>query len=155
VLAGLGRARGRWIVVMDADLQDPPEAIPLLLAAARERGVPVVFAGRRGLYQSPARLATSRAFKRSLALLTGIPPDAGLFVALERPVVERVLRLDGKRPYVTAMIGAAGFSMTSVPIERGRRPSGSSAYRSRDRVASAIRAYAWVVSWRLRSVVRG
>jgi glycosyltransferase involved in cell wall biosynthesis len=155
VIAGLGGAGGRWIVIMDSDLQDPPEAIPLLLAVARERCVSVVFAGRRGRYESAPRLVTSRAFKRSLALLTGIPPDAGLFVALERPVAERVLELDGTRPFVTAMIGAAGYPMTSVPVHRTPRPSGSSTYRSRDRVASALRAFAWVAGWRLRRLRRG
>jgi hypothetical protein len=140
---------------MDADLQDPPEAIPLLLAVAQEHGVSVVFAGRRGRYESMSRLATSRVFKRSLAILAGIPPDAGLFVALERPVVERLLQLDGRQPFVTAMIGATGYPATSVPVARAPRPSGSSAYRFRDRVIGALRAYAWVLGWRLQRLRRG
>ena len=57
------RARGSWAAVLDGDLQDPPEAIPQLLAAGREQGVPVVFAGRRGRYESRARLLTSRALQ--------------------------------------------------------------------------------------------
>ncbi len=150
VMTGLGHARGHWIVVMDADLQDPPEAIPLLLASAREQHMPVVFAGRRGRYESTPRLLTSRAFKRSLAALAGLPPDAGLFVALERPVVDRVLELDGSRPFVTAMIAATGYPTASVPVPRATRPSGSSAYRSRDRVAAAARGLSWAVAWRLR-----
>ena len=155
VLAGLASASGRWVVVMDADLQDPPEAIPLLLATARARGVPVVFAGRRGRYESAVRLATSKMFKRSLAILAGVPPDAGLFVVLERPVVVRVLELDGRRPFVTAMIGAAGYPMASIPVARAARPSGPSAYRARDRVIGALRAYAWILGWRLRRLRRG
>ena len=58
VMEGLRRASGAWTVVMDADLQDPPEAIPELLGAARERGIDVVFAGRRGRYESLPRLAS-------------------------------------------------------------------------------------------------
>jgi polyisoprenyl-phosphate glycosyltransferase len=154
VLDGLAAARGRWTVVMDADLQDPPEAIPLLLDTAQSAGARVVFAGRRGHYQSAGRLATSRLFKRSLAKLTGLPPDAGLFVLLDRATVDRVLALDGKRPFVTAMIGATGARMVSVPVTRAPRPTGSSAYRQRDRIASSIRAFAWVLSWRLRRATR-
>ena len=47
-LAGLARACGEWVVVMDADLQDPPEAVPVLLEVGRT-GYDAVFAGRRGI----------------------------------------------------------------------------------------------------------
>jgi glycosyltransferase involved in cell wall biosynthesis len=152
VLAGLGRARGTWTAVMDADLQDPPEAIPHLLEEATRTGAPIVFAGRRGRYESRFRLLTSRVFKRALAALARVPPDAGLFVILARPVVERLLELDGRRPYVTAMIGCTGFGMVSVPVVRAARPSGESAYRFRDRLTSAGRAFGWITAWRLRSL---
>ena len=91
VLAGLARARGSWAAVLDGDLQDPPEVIPQLLAAGREQGVSVIFAGRRGRYESRARLLTSVLYKRTLSLLVGVPRDAGIFVVLERPVVDRLL----------------------------------------------------------------
>ena len=62
VMRGLSLARGKAMVVMDADLQDPPEAIPRLLSEL-QRGPAAVFAGRRGHYESWSRLLTSRLFK--------------------------------------------------------------------------------------------
>jgi glycosyltransferase involved in cell wall biosynthesis len=59
VVTALSEARGEWVVVMDADLQDPPEALPELLRAG-EAGFSAVFAGRCGEYESRFRLLTSR-----------------------------------------------------------------------------------------------
>jgi glycosyltransferase involved in cell wall biosynthesis len=150
VLAGLAEARGGWVVALDGDLQDPPEAVPVLLDAAQELGVPVVFAGRRGRYQSRARLLTSRAYKHVLAALTGVPRDAGLFVALDRAVVDEVLRMHGpRRPSVVAMIGCTGAPSRSIPVERAPRASGRSSYGAWGRLTLGWRAVAWVVAWRL------
>jgi polyisoprenyl-phosphate glycosyltransferase len=134
VLAGVVHARGPWIVAMDADLQDPPEAIPALLDAARG-GYDAVFAGRRGEYESRGRLWTSRIFKRVIGLLSGVPPDAGLFVAFNRRTAEGLLAMDARRPYVVAMIGRTGARSTSVPVVRERRREGSSSYTSGMRLA--------------------
>jgi glycosyltransferase involved in cell wall biosynthesis len=150
VLAGLARARGSWAVVMDADLQDPPEIVPRLVEAGREAGVPVVFAGRRGRYESRARLLTSRLYKRALALVAGVPADGGMFVALERPVTCQILAMDGpRRPSVVAMIGCAGVPMLSLPVERSPRPCGQSSYSSLGRLRLGWRAVAWVAWWKV------
>ena len=150
VLAGLARARGSWAAVLDGDLQDPPEAIPQLLAAGREQGVPVVFAGRRGRYESRARLLTSVLYKRTLSLLVGVPRDAGIFVVLERPVVDRLLGMHSRRrPSLVAMIGCTGAPMRSVPVERAPRPEGGSSYSALGRLRLGWRAVAWVVSWKV------
>jgi len=150
VLAGLAEARGAWVVAIDGDLQDPPEAVPVLLDTARDLNVPVVFAGRRGRYQSRMRLLTSRAYKHTLAALTGVPSDAGLFVALERPVVEELLRMDGpRRPSVVAMIGCTGAPTRSIPVERAPRASGESSYGAWGRLTLGWRAVVWVIAWRL------
>jgi len=149
-LAGLARAHGDWSVVMDGDLQDPPEAVPELLRAGRVAGVPVVFAGRRGRYESRTRLLTSRLYKRTLSRLAGVPPDAGIFVALERPVVEKLLTMrTRRRPSLVAMIGCAGFPMRSLPVERAQRPEGESSYSPWGRLRLGWRAVAWVVAWKL------
>ena len=150
VLAGLARARGSWTAVLDGDLQDPPEAVPLLVAAGRNAGVPVVFAGRRGRYQSRARLLTSRLYKRMLSLLAGVPPDAGIFVVLERPAVDRLLAMrTRRRPSLVAMIGCTGLPLLSVPVERAARPDGESSYSSLGRLRMGWTAVAWVVTWKL------
>ena len=108
--AGAGRTRranGAWAVVLDGDLQDPPEAIPLLLDAGAA-GVPVVFAGAaRPLRVAHATPHLPRIYKRTLALVAGVPADAGIFMALDRWVVERLVALGGgrRRPSLVAMVG--------------------------------------------------
>ena len=146
VVEGLYLAQGARVLVMDADLQDRPESIPELMGPA---GFHAVFAGRRGRYESTSRLLTSRLFKRTLALLTGVPADAGLFVLLSREMVDRLLGMPRRDPYVVAMIGCTGMPVTSVPIEREPRPHGRSAYTLRGRVRAAWRALRWTLEWRL------
>jgi len=147
VLEGLRLARGDWTVVMDADLQDPPEAIPVLLAHAG-RGDDVVFAGRRGVYEGPGRLLGSRLFKRLLARLTGVPRDAGMFFAANRRAVDSLLALDGPSPFLVAMVGAAGLRASSVPVERS--PAQRSSYTPSLRLRSAWRGLRWAFASRQR-----
>jgi len=151
-LAGLARAGGEWSVVMDADLQDPPEAVPALLEKGRQ-GYDVVFAGRRGRYQSPVRMLTSRAFKRALAVACGLPADAGTFVLLRRGAVDRLLTMDGPPPHLPAMIGRAGLRIASIPVRRAPREQGSSAYASPRRAALGLNAMRWAL-WRRLTVPR-
>jgi len=146
---GLEAVRGSWIVVLDGDGQDPPEAIPLLVNAL----VPpmeAVFAGRRGQYESRGRLLTSRVFKTLLSLLTGLPRDAGMFVALSRRMATAILDFDPSRGSIVAMIGCTGLSVTSVPVIRSSRPEGASAYSAWGRVAAGCRALAFVIGRKRR-----
>jgi glycosyltransferase involved in cell wall biosynthesis len=155
VLTGLARARGRRVVVMDADLQDPPEEVPRLLRALDE-GYAAAFGGRHGRYESAAKLLTSRLFKTLLHLLCGVPADAGMFVALERTLLEEVVALGaGEGPFVVALIGACGRPMTSVPVTRAPRRSGRSAYSSWLRLRTALGALTWAAWWRWRRRWRG
>ena len=153
VLAGLERSHGEWTVVLDGDLQDRPEAIPLLLAAAAPE-IGAVFAGRRGSYESRTRLLTGRLHRGLLQLIAGTPSGAGAFVALSRPMVARLLEMQavmsGRSPALVAMIGCSGLKTSSLPVERDRRSVGSSAYSAVGRVRSALHALAWVTEWKLR-----
>ncbi len=144
VLVGLSHARGKCVVVLDADLQDPPEAIPDLLAKLQE-GPAAVFAGRRGRYESTFRLLASRLFKGLLHLLCGVPMDAGLFVAMNRQMVECLLTFHGLPPSVVAMIGCTGLPLTSIPVLRAHRPSGRSSYSFLTRLKVGCFAVAWVL----------
>ena len=146
---GLQASRGAWVVVMDADLQDPPEAIPALLAAATPR-TEAVFATRRGRYEGPGRLFTSRLFKSVRHLLTGVPRDAGMFLALRRSLVEEILRIDVPRPFLTAMVGILGRPYVTVPVERSRRPCGTSAYGPGGRLLTGSSELAFVLRHRGR-----
>jgi polyisoprenyl-phosphate glycosyltransferase len=148
ILRGLASARGDAVVVMDADLQDPPEAIPALLAGLELAGA--VFAGRRGAYESRGRLVTSRLWKRVNHVLCGVPADAGVFVALRRETVDAVLRLQGPAPFLTSMIGLTRARCMSIPVERTTRPGGRSAYGPVGRLRTGLRGLAWGVLWRFR-----
>ena len=90
VLSGLRVARGAWAVIMDADLQDPPEAVPLLLRCGREEGAEVVFGTRRGRYEGLGRTVSGRLYRRALARMLDLPHGAGTFCALDEAVVRRV-----------------------------------------------------------------
>ncbi len=152
VLEGLERSRGEWTIVLDADLQDPPAAIPLLIAEA-SRGVEAVFAGRRGAYESRLRLLSGKAYRRLLKFAIGTPSDAGAYVVLSRRMVERLLEMrsltPGRTPALVAMIGSSGMKTASVPVEREPRPRGRSAYSTFGRVRSAVHAFRWAVAWKL------
>jgi polyisoprenyl-phosphate glycosyltransferase len=149
LLAGIAVASGAWTVLMDADLQDPPEAIPRLIAAGAS-DYAVVYAGRRGKYESSRRLLSGRVYRRVLHVVTGIPRDAGLFVAMRRNVVERILSLDGPEPSVNSMIWCTRLPMTSVPIARAPRVFGVSSYSGWKRLRAAWRAFAWILWWNTR-----
>jgi glycosyltransferase involved in cell wall biosynthesis len=147
VLTGLGYARGKVVVVMDADLQDPPEAVPLLVDALG-RGPAAVFAGRRGSYQPAARMACTHVFRWVLHHLSmrRLPRDAGLFVAMKRGVAERLARSADPRPYVVGMIGRAGVPVHSIPVERRPNPAGRSGYSGWMRLRLAAQAVAGLLA---------
>lgn len=149
VMAGMAFARGEQVVIMDADLQDPPEAIPDLLAKSRQ-GFDAVFAGRRGNYESTCRLLTSRLFKRLLHHTCGVPADAGIFVVLSRDAARRLVRLREASPGVVAMIGCAGVTMASIPVERSPRENGKSAYSATQRLRAGTGPLLRIPLWKRR-----
>ncbi len=153
VLAGLATARGRWAVVMDADLQDPPEAIPRLLDELHA-GYAAVFAGRRGRYESPVRLVTARVFKRLLHHVAGVASDAGMFFAADRRMIAALLETEAG-PSVVAMVGLSGLPHTSIPVVRDSRTSGRSAYRGWNRLRAGISTLLWVARRRWGAHDRG
>lgn len=149
VIAGLRSSRGRRLITMDADLQDPPEAIPRLLDGLEE-GPAAVFAGRRGRYEGPGRLLTSRLFKRLLHAMCGVPEDAGMFMAMDRRMADRLLSFRVRNPFVVAMIGCSGLPVASVPVVRSPRLAGVSAYSSWRRFRTGCLALGWVIARKCR-----
>ncbi|MGY1730350.1 glycosyltransferase [Geodermatophilus sp. SYSU D01045] len=135
-------------VCLDADLQDPPEAVPVLLDRLARGDVGAVFAGRRGHYQSPVRRLTGELHRRVAARLTGLPPDAGAFLALGPAVRDAVVDavLAGDAPSVVLAAGLAGAPLASVPVARDRRPVGTSAWSARARLRQSLRSLAWAAS---------
>ena len=136
-------------VCLDADLQDPPEAVPGLLDRLAEGDVGAVFAGRRGTYEGWARLATGRLHRQVLGRISGLPPDAGAFVALGPVARDAVVRLGG--PSVVAAIGASRVPVASIPVARSRRPAGRSAWTAPARLAQSGRTLAWAARARRQS----
>jgi undecaprenyl-phosphate 4-deoxy-4-formamido-L-arabinose transferase len=126
---------------MDADLQDPPEAVPLLLEALGRDGE-AVFAGRRGSYQSATRMAATHLFRWVLHRLSArrLPRDAGLFVAMTRALAQRLALSPDPHPYVVGMIGRAGVPVHSIPVARRPNPQGRSGYSGWMRLRLASRA---------------
>jgi glycosyltransferase involved in cell wall biosynthesis len=146
-LTGMREARGRWTVLMDADLQDPPEGIPILIDAAGS-GFDAVFAARRGRHQARVRLVTSKMFKIVMRLLARMPADYGMFMVLSRNLVDELCVSRPSSPSLPAMVGLSSRAITSVPIERRGRPSGSSAYTGLGRLRAAVRSLTFTIRWR-------
>jgi glycosyltransferase involved in cell wall biosynthesis len=138
---------GAW-VCLDADLQDPPEAVPLLLDRLATGGVEAVFAGRRGAYEGPLRLLTGRVHRAALARLTGLPPDAGAFLAMGPRARDAVLA--AQAPSLVAAVGAARLPVASVPVRRDAREQGSSSWTARARLRQSVRTLAWAARSRTR-----
>jgi glycosyltransferase involved in cell wall biosynthesis len=127
ITAGLSQARGRWAVVMDCDLQEAPEDIPKLWAAAGE-GYDVVRTVRRGRRHSRFRRWASRIFRR-LTLETDVRPDYSTLSLISRRVVDAFLRLrDRDREYMIAL-DWLGFDSTAVEVDHADRHAGESAYK--------------------------
>src|SRR5437763_1233473 len=126
ITAGLAQSRGAWTVVMDCDLQEAPEDIPRLWAAAGE-GYDVVRTIRRGWRHSAFRRWTSRVYRR-LTLETDVRPDYSNLSLLSRRVVDAFLRLrDRDREYMIAL-DWLGFDSTAIEIEHHERHAGESGY---------------------------
>ena len=136
ITAGLTQARGDWTVVMDCDLQEAPEDIPRLWAAAGE-GYDIVRTVRRGWRHSAFRRTTSRAYRR-LTLETDVRPDYSNLSLLSRRVVDAFLRLnDRDREYMIAL-DWLGFDSTTVEIEHHERHAGESGYTLRRLIRTAL-----------------
>ena len=147
VLTGLAAVAAQRYVVLDGDLQDPPEAVSTLLAKLTDAAI--VFAIRRGAYEDRRRLVESRLFRWLLAQLGGVPEGGSLFVALTRQARDRLLAQVIEPPYVVVLLAGLDLPMSTLVVERGARPHGVSAYSSRSRIAIAGRAIAQALQLRL------
>ncbi|MEI8175260.1 MAG: glycosyltransferase [Candidatus Omnitrophota bacterium] len=154
VLTGMAYSRGDWIGVMDADRQDQPELLPLMLTMARRENA-VVFAGRRGQYESPARLVTSKIFKHTLAAVIAIPADAGMFFVMPGIARDSILNMRIAKPFVTVMIGALPLRKLSYPAPRRKREAGRSGYSSLQRVCIGLGAVVCALQCRFHICRRG
>jgi len=126
ITAGLSRSRARWTVVIDCDLEEPPEAIPALYRKALD-GYDVVSGARIDRKHSLTRRIFGRLY-RAMTLGSMNAAEIGTLSILSRKVVEAFLALrDAEREYVIALAWL-GFERATVPFEHAERPSGRSSY---------------------------
>ncbi len=125
--AGLDHARGDAVVVIDADLQDPPELIPKLYRVWRDDKVDVVYAKRTSRAgETWLKRATSHAFYRVMGKLSNvdIPHDTGDFRLMSRRVIEALHELRERHRFMKGLFAWVGFPSKAVPYERDRRYAG-------------------------------
>jgi glycosyltransferase involved in cell wall biosynthesis len=130
VTAGLEHAKGDAVVLIDADLQDPPEVIREFVARWRE-GYHVAYGVRTDRPgETPFKLATARSFYRLLGRLseTEIPLDAGDFRLMDRRVVNALQAMPERDRFVRGMVAWVGFRQIPVPYKRAPRFAGESKY---------------------------
>lgn len=130
VTAGVQHALGDAVVLIDADLQDPPEVIAEMVEKWRE-GFQVVYGVRRSREgETPFKLATARAFYRMLNKLSevAIPLDTGDFRLMDRCVVEQLNAMPERDRFIRGMVSWIGFRQTKVEYDRAKRFAGESKY---------------------------
>jgi len=142
VTAGLDYARGDAVVIIDADLQDPPEVIPDLVARWRE-GYEVVYAVRTEREgESWFKLFTASLFYRLIFRITDvkIPMDTGDFRLLDRKVVNVLKTMRERHRFLRGMAAWVGFRQIGVPYKRAARFAGSTKYPFKKMLRLALTA---------------
>ena len=142
ITAGMDSARGQAIVVMDADLQDPPEVVLDMVAKWRE-GFDVVYArrvSREG--ESRFKLWTADAFYRLLSRMSDveIPRNVGDFRLIDRKVLDAFRAMPEQDRFVRGMFAWLGFKQTAIEFERAAREAGVTKYNFKRMARLAINA---------------
>src|SRR4051812_17225052 len=147
--AGLEHARGDAVVMMDGDLQDPPELIGRMLEHWRS-GSDVVYGvrtERKG--EGRVKLTTARWFYRLFARVTDLDlsPNSGDFRLLDRRALDALLRMRERNRFLRGMTVWIGFTQTAVPYERDPRFAGETKYTTRRMLRfslDAISSFSWL-----------
>lgn len=142
VTAGLDYSRGDAVVIIDADLQDPPEVILDLIAKWRE-GYQVVYAQRSEREgESWFKLVTASVFYRTIYRITDvkIPLDTGDFRLLDRKVVNVMNSMRERHRFLRGMSAWVGFKSVGVPYKRASRFAGKTKYPLKKMLKLALNA---------------
>jgi len=140
ITAGMDYAQGQAIVVIDADLQDPPEVILQMIAKWKE-GYDVVFGRRlKRKGETPFKKLTALMFYRLLRSMTNveIPVDTGDFRLIDRKVADVLKGLKEKNRFVRGLVSWVGFRQTSVEYVREERWAGETKYPLRKMLRFAM-----------------
>lgn len=140
VTAGLNYVRGRVIVILDADLQDPPELIPAMIEKWRQ-GYQVVYAQRtQRRKEGWFKRLTAFVFYRLLKQLADvdIPTDTGDFCLMDRQVVDLLNAMPERNRYIRGLRSWVGFPQTAIQFERDPRIAGDVKYTFHKSLGLAI-----------------
>ncbi len=130
VTAGVDHSTGNAVVIIDGDLQDPPELIPEMYQKHKE-GFEVVYAKRASREgESFFKKITAKMFYRTLRSLTSIdiPLDTGDFRLIDRKIVEVLKKMPEQNKFLRGQIAWIGFNQTAVYFNRDKRKFGKSGY---------------------------
>jgi dolichol-phosphate mannosyltransferase len=152
--AGLDAATGDAVVLMDADLQDPPEILRRFWECWRQ-GHEVVYAVRRRRKEGPLKRAAYAAFYRTLRGMAEIdlPLDAGDFCLLDRRVVDTLVALRERNRFLRGLRSWVGFRQIGVEYDRDARLAGEPKYTLRKLVELALSGYVGFSAKPLRASV--
>lgn len=142
ITAGMQYARGSAIIVIDADLQDPPEVLPEM-AALWKQGYEVVYGKRKKRHgEKWFKKWTSKMFYRLLRRLTTVdlPLDTGEFRLIDRKVCDAVNKLNEKNRYIRGLVSWVGFKQIAVEYVREERFAGTTKYPLKKMIAFAMDA---------------
>lgn len=153
VSAGIDHARGNAVMIMDGDLQDPPEVIPEFVAKWRE-GYEVVYAVRRQRKEGAVKRLGYFTFYRLLNAIgdLDIPLDSGDFCLMDRCVVEALRNLPERKRFVRGLRTYVGFRQTGLEYERAAREAGRPKYSMRALFGLAVDGLVSFSSYPLRLV---
>ena len=141
--AGLDLCSGDHVLIIDADLQDPPELLPAMLETMRESGADVVYGVRRSRAGETAfKRATAHGFYRLLSQATevDIPVDAGDFRLMSRRALNALLAMPEQARFIRGMVAWIGFKQVPFVYDRSERFAGETKYPLRKMVRFALDA---------------
>ena len=144
ITAGLDQARGTWCIVMDCDLQDPPEDIPRFYQRALE-GFDVVLGKRKGMQASGFRRWASKTFFGWMSPFATETRDGrfGTFSILSRRVVNAFLAMQDRDRHYLFILRWLGFSTAVIEYDHGERHAGQSSYTLAKLIRHALSAVAF------------
>ncbi len=140
VTAGLDQSKGDRVVIIDADLQDPPELI-LEMSKKMDEGYEVVYAKRKARKgESWLKLFTAKLFYRILKAITSvnIPVDTGDFRIMDRKIVDVLKQMPEQNKFLRGQISWIGFNQTFVEYERNERNAGETGYTYKKMIRFAL-----------------
>ncbi|HEX4739454.1 MAG TPA: glycosyltransferase family 2 protein [Allosphingosinicella sp.] len=141
--AGLDLCSGERILIIDADLQDPPELLPEMMATMDRQQADVVYAVRRARAGETAfKRGTAKLFYRMLSRLAeiDIPLDTGDFRLMSRRALDALLSLPEQARFIRGMVAWVGFRQVPIVYDRAERHAGETKYPLRKMVRFAFDA---------------